>query len=93
MSRFRDGDVCVINNDNYKGGHPYDKGTIVTLIQLDGGAEPVWQCEDAQGERWWVQEGCLDLADKGPSDTEVLELFGIIPQPHCPTCTCREEET
>lgn len=77
MSRFREGDVCVVTNNDYKGGHPYPKGTVVTLITVD---YKTWQCQDAHGEKWWVEEGCLELADQGPSDDEVLALFGIKPE-------------
>lgn len=82
MTKFSEGDECIVTGDEADESHHFAKGEIVTLneVQSIGTHRVVWKCY-GKNAWWWVNEIDLQLTDKGPSDAEVLAAFGLAPEP------------
>lgn len=100
------GDRAIVTGDEGDWNHRFARGTEVILKEWSSNqkwhCEPVepyestaWEGGEPTGSgrmstsEWWVCPE--DLGGNEPSPTEIAQLFGIIPKPHCETCTCHEE--
>ena len=75
---FQNDDECIVTGDTAGEGHCFRVGEKVTLREKDG-RRALWRCEGAS-DWWWVNEADLELMDLGPTDQEVLAVFGLAPE-------------
>lgn len=86
------GDLLIVTGDTQAMGHRYEAGTKVVVRELSERNPDWYRCnirnDVSARNKWWVHGKDLESEDVGPTDEEVLEVFGLARPTPCTTCGC-----